>query len=212
MRPPHHEYPAEASSEGTSIRVRHWLERLHAGDEKARDELIQSACGRLEWMVRKALRRFPGVHRWEDTSDVRQNAAVRLSQTLKTQVPASARDFFALAATLIRRELIDLLRHYYGPLGHGAHHDSHPPGSHPSAELPAADAEQGPKLAQWTAFHECIDRLEPSEREVFSLRWYHGLEIKEVAHLLGVSDRTVKRYWREARIKLRAEFTGELLE
>ena len=38
--------------------------------------------------------------------------------------PALLRDFYRLAAVQVRRELIDLARHYYGPQGHGAHHAS----------------------------------------------------------------------------------------
>jgi RNA polymerase sigma factor (sigma-70 family) len=212
---PNHERPREHDephSDSTSIRVQRWLDRLHAGDLIARDELIRSACRRLEWMSRKALKNFPGVHRWEDTSDVRQNAMVRLAHALNKHVPSSARDFFALAGALIRRELIDLLRHYYGPLGHGAHHDSDLRGNTAPSGPPVVASEDVPRLATWTAFHECIERLEPIQREVFSLKWYHGLEMKEAAHVLGLSERTVKLHWREARLKLRAEFTGELLE
>ena len=38
--------------------------------------------------------------------------------------PDSTRAFFGLAAEQMRRELLDLARHYYGPEGEGANHDS----------------------------------------------------------------------------------------
>jgi RNA polymerase sigma factor (sigma-70 family) len=44
--------------------------------------------------------------------------------------------------------------------------------------------------------------LKPEEREVFTLRWYHGLEQEEIAQAMGVSERTVKRYWKSAKEKL----------
>lgn len=206
-------------SESTPARVQRWLDRLRAKDAAAADELIAATCHRLELMARKALKGFPGVRRWEQTPDVLQNALLRLHRALKARAaadraPATAREFFALAAGLIRRELIDLLRHYYGPLGHGAHYDSERRGPD-GTPLPAAppDLSREPaRLARWTQFHECVDRLGPEEHEVFALVWYQGLTLKEVAQVLDVSERTVKRRWREARLKLRAAFAGDLME
>jgi hypothetical protein len=40
------------------------------------------------------------------------------------------------------------------------------------------------------------------EREVFDLLWYHALTQAEAAELLQVTDRTVKRRWRSARLRL----------
>ena len=50
-------------SGSTSVRIQGWLDRLQAGDDGARAELIDGVCRRLKLMVRKALRRFPGVQR-----------------------------------------------------------------------------------------------------------------------------------------------------
>src|SRR5262245_31807408 len=93
-----------------------WLDRMRAGDLAARDELLRSLCGRLEQLAHKMLRRFPGVARWEQTGDVLQNALVRLFRALGQVRPASMRDFFGLASEQMRRELLDLARHYQGPL------------------------------------------------------------------------------------------------
>ena len=43
--------------------------------------------------------------------------------------PLSVRDFFRLAAALIRRELIDLARRYSGPMGLGANTAGPGPGT-----------------------------------------------------------------------------------
>jgi RNA polymerase sigma-70 factor (ECF subfamily) len=162
-------------------------------------------------MARKALHGFPGVRRWEETADVVQNTLLRVHRALDRQVPATAREFLGFAAMLIRRELITLLRHHHGPEGHGAHHDScgGAPGSgaHPADAAPAPD-----RLELWARFHECIDGLPDEEREVFALVWYHDLEQQEVARLLGISESTVKRRWRQARLALAERCGGTLLE
>src|SRR5579885_1307392 len=107
-----------------TVQIQVWLDRMRGGDATAFDELLRCACERLHNLARKMLRSYPNVHRWEQTDDVLQNASLRLYRTLQ-QVPVeTTRDFFRLAALNIRRELLDLAKHYYGPQGHGARHAS----------------------------------------------------------------------------------------
>src|ERR1051326_1878602 len=107
-----------------TTQMHHWLERLRAGDLAARDELLRSVCPRLEHLARKMLRRYPSVQRWAETDDVLQNALLRLLRALQEVWPSSTREFLGLAAAQMRRELLDLARHFYGPQGEGAHHAS----------------------------------------------------------------------------------------
>ena len=116
------------------------------------------------------LRDFPKVRRWEDTNDVVQSSIMRLLRALQVVPINSTRDFFGLAAIQIRRELLDLVRHYSGPEGLGANHAS---GLHGRAnddsgrQLEPADEQAGLKeLASWSRLHEAVDRLELEEREV----------------------------------------------
>src|SRR5919201_1947156 len=111
-------------SDSTTV-VQAWIDRLRAA--AAREELLAATCERLRRLTRKMLRDYPGVRRWEETGDVLQNALLRLCRALRDVTPPTARDYFRLAALQIRRELLDLARHYYGPQGQGAHHASHAP-------------------------------------------------------------------------------------
>src|SRR5271169_220723 len=112
------------SDDDHSTQIRLCIDRLRSGDRSARDELLGHASERLMRLTRKMLRDFPGVHRWEQTDDVLQNASLRLCRALGAVQPATAADFFRLAATQIRRELFDLARRYKGAQGHGANHAS----------------------------------------------------------------------------------------
>ncbi len=112
----------DGTASTTQIQLR--LDRLAAGDASARDELLNIACERLRRLARKMLRGRPRVGRWEQTDDVLQNAALRLCRVLDSIRPATVRSFINLAAVQIRRELIDLARHYDGPHGPGRHHAS----------------------------------------------------------------------------------------
>jgi hypothetical protein len=108
--------------ENQSVLIEGWIQRLKAGDDEARKELLNCACDRLTPLCRKMLRGFQPVRRWEATDDVVQNALLRLYRTLAEVQPATAIEFYRLAATNIRRELLDLAKHYYGPQGLGANY------------------------------------------------------------------------------------------
>ena len=203
-----------ADGTATTTQIQRRLDRLRAGDASARDELLAIACERLGRLARKMLRGYPGVGRWEQTDDVLQNAAMRLCRAIDDIKPASVRSFINLAAVQIRRELIDLARHYGGPQGPGRHHASRA-GSNGSRAAPgppdAADDTGDPaRLATWTEFHDQVGALPAEEREVFDLLWYQGLSQAEAAALLGVTERVVKYRWRSARLKLHELLGGRL--
>lgn len=184
------------------------LQRMAVGDEAARDQLIAHSMERLQRLARKMLRENPAVHRWNQTDDVLQSALVRLHRALKSVTPESPRRFIGLAATQIRRELIDLHRSQYGPEGLGANHFS---GSHaddaPAAYEQLADPAGASEIsmAEMERFHAAVDALPSEEREVFQLAFYQGFKQEEIANLLAVSTKTVKRRWRAARLLLQQQ-------
>jgi RNA polymerase sigma-70 factor (ECF subfamily) len=187
-----------------STQIQRCIDRLRSGDATARDELLAHAVDRLTRLTRKMLRDFPRVHRWEETDDVLQNAALRLCRALEEVQPATTADFFRLAAAQIRRELLDLARRYFGPQGPGAHQASVAgAGIEPSGGPNPEDTTRDPdRLAAWTDFHREVEALPGEEREVFDLLFYQGLSQAEAAAALDVSERTIKRRWQAARLYL----------
>jgi RNA polymerase sigma-70 factor (ECF subfamily) len=161
------------------------------------------------------LKDYRRLRRWEQTDDVLQNALVRLHRSLEDVAPPSLRDFYRLAALQIRRELIDLARHYFGPEGGGRRHHTNAAEDEagrtllPAYERPES-VEEPETLAAWGKFHEQVGALPEEEREVFDLVWYQGLKHTEAAALLGVSARTVKRRWQAACLRLHERLKGEL--
>jgi RNA polymerase sigma-70 factor (ECF subfamily) len=183
------------------------LERHQRGDEAARRELLNAAGERLGRLAHVMLRDHLRLRRWEETGDVLQNALIRLYRALETLRPPSLRDFYRLATLEIRRELIDLVRHHFGPHGDGGRHLSGAaPADHEAGNL---TLEPG-RLAVWTEFHRQVEALPEEEREVFDLVWYQGLGHTEAAAVLGVHPRTVKRRWLAACVKLHEAVGGEL--
>src|SRR5262249_8162384 len=125
------------------------------------------------------------VARWVDAEDILQNALVRLLRALETVKPDSTQAFFGLAAKQMRRELIDMARHYLGPEGEGKKHDSvspRPDDSRPGLDPPAPNAADN-DLERWARFHEEVERLPVHEREVVGLVFYHDWTQAQVAEL-----------------------------
>lgn len=195
---------------GSSQEIRRWLDALHRGDEAARDRLIASARDRLIRLTRRMLADFPGVHRWEDTDDVFQNAMIRLCRTLQHIVPHDTTTLIRLTARDIRCALIDLARHYDGPLGHGANHESHHGTESRTGLINPPDERSEPNaMSFWADFHEQIQLLPQDQQDVMNILWYQGLTQAEAAELLNVSERTIQRRWRQICVSLH-ENLGEL--
>lgn len=153
------------------------------------------------------MRGYRRVARWEEIDDVFQQSVVRLYRCLTKITPSSLDEFFRLATLQLRRELNALAAHYYGPMGLGANL-----ASQSSNQLTAAIPIEGvassnsslqpERMLQWTEFHDAADRLPESEKQVFNLIWYYGLNQQEAADIMKVSDRQIRRYWNSARLRL----------
>jgi RNA polymerase sigma factor (sigma-70 family) len=189
------------------------LERLKAGDPSARDDLMQLSYRRLDAMVRRMLKRDDRLGAWEQPEDVLQNAALRLWRALERVTPATVEEFLGLAATQIRREVLDLARHYFGPQGQGSNQVS--PSPRPGPDESTAPMFEGvettydpTRLALWTEFHHVVESLPADERSLCEMLWYLGLPQEDVAQVLGVDVSTVKRRWRAVRLKLHRAVQG----
>lgn len=184
-----------------------WLDRLGANDPAAREQLLSHSRERLHRLTHQMLRRYPRLRQFEETSDVLQDVYIRLLRALETEPLATARDYLRVATTIIRRVLIDLTRHHFGPEGDGA--NLQPNGSDGAPPDPSGHTDDPYQLAQWREVHEAIAALASEDRELFDLVYYQGLPQEEAARLLGVPLRTFKTHWRNARLRLMTRFGGQ---
>ncbi|MCE9562522.1 MAG: sigma-70 family RNA polymerase sigma factor [Planctomycetes bacterium] len=200
---------SDISANRTALSVH--LARLQQGDLTALNDLILLASNRLQTLTHRMLRDYPGVRRWSQTDDVLQSALIRLCRALEQVRPASARDFYSLATTQIRRELIDLARHYSGPECGAAHHESAvgEPGKSPQVHDPGNLTHEPSVLADWAEFHGQIASLPEEQREVFGLIFYQGMTQEEAADVLGIAVRTVQRRWQATLLSLHQLRKGE---
>lgn len=179
------------------------VDKARSGDAAAINDLLTLCSDRLERLARKMLRTFPEVRKHDQTVDVLQGAMIRLIRALREVKPTSTREFFGLAAVQIRRELIDLARRY---AARAAMLTPMPD----DAEEPTAPELTARELERWQAFHEAVEKLPTEEREVFSLAYYHDWTHEQMAAAFGVTDRTIRRWWKSACDQLTEALGGEL--
>jgi RNA polymerase sigma factor (sigma-70 family) len=187
------------------------LDRARAGCPAAWDELLRRSERRLEHLARRMLRGFPAVRRAEDTADVLQGAMIRLMRALRAVRPASTREYFGLAAEQIRRELLTLADHHRRPCRSpgGPVVSLSPSASHPAHD-PIAASPPYEDLERWAAFHQAVAGLPIEQREVFMLTFYQGWAQPRIADLFGVDERTVRRRWQAACLRLNEQLGGWL--
>lgn len=178
------------------------LEDHQAGHHAARNALVERSLERFRLLARRMFRAHGDLRATTQTDDIVQLGMVRFFQALATVKPASAREFFGLAARQIRWVLKDL--------GQKANKDRAVHYTGLTAPDNGESAAEGPEdIFQWAEFHERIEGLPAEDREMFDLIIYEGLSQAEVSQLLQVSVRTVKRRWQRARLILRDGLRGE---
>lgn len=122
---------------------------------------------------------------------------------------ANRAQFFSAAAESMRRILIDRARARARDKRGG--HDGRPATRLPWSDLRSADLAVHYDLDQILALDRAIDDLRDADARaatVVQLRFYSGLSLEEVAEVLGVTARTVKRDWTFARAWLFEALNG----
>ena len=114
----------------------------------------------------------------------------------------SRTQFFAIAATLMRRILVDYAKHRQR-LKRGGKADSLPLDDALEVAISGVNFDV---LALDQALHRLAANEEHLAR-VVELRFFSGLDVPETAEVLGVSESTVKRDWAMARAWLHRELT-----
>lgn len=195
------------ASETTQV-VDEWIKRLNSGNKEARGELLRICSQRMLNLTRKMKRGYSAVNRWERTDDVYQQAAIRLCRALDSVQLKDTKHLFRLMATQIRRELIDMSRHYRGPEGMAAHHMSvcglvNKDEDRAAMVFDPAELTGDPSaLQEWADFHALIEELPDEQREVVDLLWYHQMSQEEAAAVLQISTRHVRRLWRNVKLMI----------
>jgi RNA polymerase sigma factor (TIGR02999 family) len=173
------------------------LGALQAGDRAALDRVLPRVYDELRALARSQLRRQPGAT-LEATALVHE-AYVKLGRSGALNA-VSRSHFLAIAASAMRQVLIDRARAARSQKRGGG-----------AAAVTLSD--QAPAAAvradELLALDEALATLEPRQRLVVECRFFAGMEEREIAEALGVSERTVRREWVRARAWLYARLYPE---
>ena len=173
------------------------------GNREALDRLIPIVYDELRTIASRQLAREWRHDRLQTTTVVNE-AYVKLYA--QRQVDWQNRGhFFALAAQLMRRILVDHarreLREKHG--GGAVHVELNAALSTPvEPTLDVLDA-----VALDTALQK-LEALDPDQGRIVEMRFFGGLTVEETAAALGISPATVKREWAVAKGWLYRELTG----
>jgi RNA polymerase sigma factor (sigma-70 family) len=186
------------------------LRAAHAGDRAAEEQLLAWVGQRFQALARRLLgREHDPLY---SSSDVLQEMCLRLLKRLRQpeEPIVSVAHFLGLAGQHLRWAALALLRR--PRLGHLESQGSPSQGS---VWQPAASSGTTPEQREaWERFHELVGQeglLSAAEQQVLLLRWYLGLHEAEMAQVLGVSVRTLRRYWQGVKEKLRKYLDLSLL-
>lgn len=179
-----------------------------AGDVQASESLVRLVYAELRRQAELALRREQEGHTLQPTALVHE-AWLRLGDQQDARWE-SRTQFFAIAAQMMRRVLLDHARTRHAlKRGGGAVQVSLGDGDFFIAQSDAPIGGGAPiDPVDVMALDEALARLavmDPQKARLVELRYFAGLSIPETAAALGVSTATVGREWAIARMWLRRE-------
>jgi RNA polymerase sigma-70 factor (ECF subfamily) len=184
-----------------SGRITGLLNDLRQGNAGAQAEIIPLIYPELRKIAARYMRRERAEHTLQATALVHEAYLRMMGQ--QNQDWQNRAHFFGVAADLMRKILVDhARRHLAARRGGGAYR----------VELnealvgteSAADA-----VLEIDSAIQNLSKLDPRQAEVVVMRVFAGLTEQEIAVVLNVSDRTVKRDWKMAKAWLRSVLSSD---
>jgi RNA polymerase sigma-70 factor (ECF subfamily) len=169
------------------------LKAMGAGDERAADELLPLIYQELHRLARSYMRRERAEHTLQPTALINE-AYLRLAHD---DIDWQNREhFIGAAAQVMRRVLVDYARQHNAQMRGGGLK---------RVELQEGLAISPERMEEVVSLDEALSRLaeqNPRQARVVELRYFGGLSVEQIAAMLGIAERSVKRDWALARVWL----------
>jgi len=164
------------------------------GNPRAAEDLLPLVYTELRRLAAARMASQPPGHTLQATALVHE-AYLRLKDSLRKEW-ADRTHFFAAAAQAMRQILVDSARRKQA-LRHGGGQQRV---SAPDIAAPIETVDE--RILQVDEALELLREEDPVKAQVVELRYFAGLTHAEIAQVLGLSEKTVKRYWAYARVWL----------
>ncbi len=170
------------------------IAQLTPGDSASAQRLLQASYGELKRLAHSRL--------WASnlggqvaTESLVHESYMRLGKLHQVEIP-DRRHYFAYASKVMRSVILDSLREAQAERRGGGH---------APVTLISEWVEHSPGCDDVAAVHEALadlERVSPELAELVEMRFFGGLTEPEIAQAMGVSERTVRRQWVQARAAL----------
>ena len=169
------------------------------GNQKALDDLTPLVYRELRHLAASYLRKERQGHTLQPTALVHEAYVRLVDQTNPTWQSRS--HFFGVAARLMRQILVDHARRKQAGKRAGI--------KVPFDEAVSFRRERSRDLVALDSALTELDKIDPRKCKAVELRYFGGLSMEEIAHMLEVSEITVRRDLRMAEAWLRQEMKKE---
>ena len=167
------------------------LNEARNGNADAFDRLVQALYPELKAMARRRTRGGPGI----GATTLVNEAFVRMLSGGRL-APQDRQQFFGLAATIMRRVIVDEVRYLTAEKRAGN-------------DITLVESLIGDDAHEHAEFLLQVDEVlsilqseHARSARVFECRYFAGLTTSETAECLGISERTVERDWSSARSRI----------
>ena len=180
-----------------SLDVTALLNAWSDGDQTALEQLLPLVYTELRRVARLRMRTARKGDILQTTALIHE-AYIRLIDVNRVQWQNRAH-FFAVSAKLMRQVLVDAVR----ASGARKRGGGLPRVAFDEALVPAP--ERGTELVALDAALDALAQVDRRKSQVVELRYFGGLSVEETAEVLKVSEQTVTRDWRMAKLWLARE-------
>lgn len=183
--------PAPDRSDGSITGL---LGQLGQGNREAEARLIAQVYGELRRLARRHMRNERAGHTLQPTALVNEAYLKLLKQTIPWRNRAH---FFAVASQVMRQILVDYARAKRSQKRGGDKLHVSLSEEIASPEVHTVD------VLELNELLEALEKLDPKLSRLLELHYFGGLSFEEIGFVMGVSSKTVKRWWDRARSWLR---------
>ena len=172
------------------------LAQIREGNEQASLQLIPIVYRELRRMAAGIMKNERSDHTLQPTAVVHE-AYLRMLEAHSLEIKDRAH-FFAIAASSMRRVLVDYARRRLADKrgGEGQHKVEL------DDDLALTEGQSEEVLALHEALHQ-LEQLDPRQAQIVEMHYFAGNPVGEIAEVLDIGERTVKRELQTARLFLK---------